>query len=71
MRDDLICHGKRIDNGEWVEGFYFEQGNGCDAVLGYIKRPSDSIRVDPETVGQFTGSTNKDGKKVFRLGAPI
>ena len=65
----ILFRGKRIDNGEWVEGS-----------LGYNSRyrtyhitvhnrptiPSDmSVEVDPATVGQFTELTDKNGVKIF------
>jgi uncharacterized phage protein (TIGR01671 family) len=66
---EILFRGKRVDNGEWVYGFYalfasnkgLKHGihtgaeNGC--VIPY--------EVDPETVGQFTGLTDKNGKKIF------
>lgn len=58
---EILFRGKRIDNGEWVYGFYLELPMGETVILsnkGYAK-------IDPETVGQFTGLTDKNGKKIF------
>ena len=69
---EILFRGKRIDNGEWVEGFYhfakwYLNGNFTGKITYYI-RPigaQDAYQVDPKTVGQFTGLTDKNGKKIF------
>lgn len=52
--------------GEWVEGqlcnFYHRE---YDAFLPHICARFDSIDVIPETVGQYTGLDDKNGKKIF------
>ena len=67
---EILFRGKRIDSGEWVEG-------GCRAekVGDYITAVSimehlghgvwNVCRVDHATVGQYTGLTDKNGKKIF------
>lgn len=77
--------GKRVDNGEWVQGFYvckkrpYFKDKGvnlehiiCDNVEvedGNYKQFVDTIMttyvVNPETVGQYTGLTDKNGNKIF------
>lgn len=59
---EILFRGKRIDNGEWVIGSFLENC-GCQTII-----PAASIvglHVDPETVGQYTGMTDKNGKKIF------
>ena len=65
---EIVFRGKRIDNGEWVEGSLIVWPDG-DTEICHTK--SDVIHellkatVVPETVGQFTGMTDKNGKKIF------
>ena len=76
---ELLFHGKRVDNGEWVEGYYYESKiSGCFILSPKIKvREKDGVvikdsfevgEVIPETAGQFTGLTDKNGNKIFEGG---
>lgn len=56
--------GKRLDNGEWLEGYYRGNNEG-KAFISRIKRPPLSFAVDPETVCQFTGFLDKNGKEIY------
>ena len=73
---EILFRGKRIDNSEWVEGNFcmdaIEQLYGCNTGMdGFIRRfnpeihKSNMFEVDRETVGQFTGLTDKNGVKIF------
>lgn len=72
---DIIFHGKRLDNDEWVEGWYIHTKRhhciitGCidDGYVVYGHYASDVAMyvVDPATVGQYTGLTDKNGNKIF------
>ncbi len=68
---EILFRGKRKDNGEWVEGYYVCVGGKFHYILtGQIDLMSGYPRfiyceVIPETVCQYTGFTDKNGKKIF------
>lgn len=93
---EILFRAKRIDNGEWVEGFYSQlpkpslgatiitNGDLCaEDVADYIivnqcKQHSnfsnafplevvecEYYEIDPETLCQYTGKSDEDGKKIF------
>lgn len=70
---NALYRGKRIDNGEWVQGWLKPyQNGGYDDIKEYprlcIQNGSlskDIYEVIPETVGQWTGLTDKNGIKIF------
>ena len=67
---EILFRGKRIDNGEWVEGWYLppveRDGYIFGTTIAYIcEGYLDDVEVDPSTVGQYTGLTDKNGKRIF------
>ena len=71
---EILFRGKRLDNGEWVEGFYFIDERDIEDGVIWRDVPQiqqrygdhyDYFDVDPLTIGQFTGLTDKNGKKIF------
>jgi hypothetical protein len=60
----ILFRGKRKDNGEWIEGsllLFWDSTYIVPTSTNTINR----IEVVPETVGQFTGFTDMNGKKIF------
>ena len=61
---DILFRGKRLDNGEWVEGDLMVGHNQEHTWINHRGRKYE-YSVDPLTVGQFTGLADKNGEKIF------
>ena len=73
MRESLF-RGKRKDNGEWICGDLLQDvESGICAIVSYVNlggnihdlSESCIFAVIPETVGQYTGHTDKNGVMIF------
>ena len=62
---EILFRGKRFDNGEWIEGNYRAVRNSHFSYIECIDKPTDCYRIDHETVGQYAGMTDRNGKKIF------
>ena len=74
MNDRYLFRAKRIENGEWVEGYYIYYPHGYYAegeIEHILIDTSTSVglykvySVDPSTICQCTGFYDEDEKKIF------
>lgn len=64
MNREILFRGKRVDNGEWIFGQYLKRE--FPSFTDYsIWTPKGTTPVIHETIGQYTGVTDKNGNKVF------
>ena len=69
---EILFRGKELDTGIWIEGWYERYPFGRwplkDAIIPYEDAENGEYRpveVDPATVGQYTGLTDKNGQRIF------
>ena len=73
MNDRYLFRAKRIDNGEWVEGYliYGESDNQYRIIIrleystGTFVETGFAPRVDMSTICQCTGLKDKNGKLIW------
>lgn len=72
MEREIIFRGKRTDNGEWIDGALICLDDGETRIVtsclsGDVPNLFNvcAYEVDPETVGQYIGLTDKNGARIF------
>ncbi|MFR5738046.1 MAG: YopX family protein [Coprococcus sp.] len=71
---EILFKAKRLDNGEWVEGYYLNIAKinhfictgkiKLDGAVKGIIAP-EMYAIDPDTLCQYTGLTDKNGQKIW------
>ena len=70
---EILFKAKRIDNGEWVEGYLiYDKRDGLYRILvetdystGTCVTADNAPRIDHDTMCQYTGLTDKNGNKIW------
>ena len=62
---EILFRGKSLDNGKWIEGDLLRINGHVFIFPDPAPKGIDKYKVDPATVGQYTGRKDKNGKKVY------
>lgn len=66
---EILFKAKRIDNGEWVEGLLWKKKPNANKIFISCFPDMDDNEevyvVDPNTICQYTGLTDKNGNKIW------
>lgn len=60
---EILFRAKSLHFNKWIEGYYAKGDKDCIVCFGEAGIKWQAVK--PETVGQFTGLTDKNGRKIF------
>ena len=65
MEREILFRAQLLDNKEWIEGYYYMDFKNDPEAFLLSKNDGIVYPVKPDTVFQFTGLTDKKGKRIF------
>ena len=65
MQDRYLFRAKRLDNGEWVQGYLYGIWERRYILWGMTNDIPDMVEVDPSTICKCTGLKDKNGKLIW------
>lgn len=65
MEERYLFKAKRTDNGEWVQGYYYQIWEKGYILWGMTNDAPNMIEVDVSTLCQCTGLKDKNGKLIW------
>ena len=68
MSREIKFRAKRLDNNQWVIGYYLPTQYGEKHFIYFaleFLNEHTRIEIDPKTLGQFTGLKDKNGKEIY------
>ena len=65
MEDRYLSKAKRIDNGEWIQGYLYGIWEKRYILWGMTNNIPTMIEVDPTTICQCTGLKDKNGNLIW------
>lgn len=71
MNREILFKAKRKNNGEWVEGYYVYCRKRhyilpvLNKAIGFDEREEEWIEIALDTLSQYTGLTDKNGRRIW------